>query len=536
MKKFFLLIFLTTIMSTSLIGCDLSSNTSHTNNATDNMNDSANDSATDGTESDTETSVKPNTLVVGMRIGDAFDLTAYNELLDELTSGNEILMDLKDVLPFETYIIVPEHGLVNTYEHYYEEEYGQSQYSIMSDSILGFRYSVMIVKMNDSDTYALLIRDSYTSGTRDCTYNDLSCYQIVAIDLTKEDVETMILPNSDYIQDEYLEEIMKQYRIASKEIDMLSEYVSTQSGNARYFIYNNETYDLEELHEGNLALLLDLNRVYVYFGNSPIPMPHETIIHVDTNFDENIESLSLSELIEEIQSYAIDIPEREEIKEDGFSSFDMPPVASQDLIDELIEIGYPSDMFDFSYKEWIDASNFPDNMCTDVGLLWVLSLINDEIGGDLLSRGKILTEAEVLKELNVGALPHTDMVGIINHDTANYCIIMRVHNETSIIEKTNVQSTFETLSTYRDTLQLSETESEESARRGVINTYAVGPYVWIMSLGENQGIDDYWDAVNYHAQEYNKICNRFYYLFDYLRALSIKNQDAGYSSSDNYWN
>ena len=529
MKKKFLATAFITLMLLSLSGCGITKNDMPGNGA--GINDTQ-----DNTESNTQANVKPNKLVLGMRIGDAFDLTSYNEILDKLTGSDDVLMDLKGILPFETYVVVPEYGLVNTYEYYHEKDYGKSEHSIMSDSILGFRDSVMIVKMNDSDKYAFLIRDSYSSGTRDCAFTDLSYYKIVAINLTEEDVETMVLPNNSYIKDEYLEEILKQYRIASKENDMLSEYIASQSSSPRYFIYSYETYKLEELEEFNLPQLAESNRIFVYFGESPIPMPHEYLIHVDTHFDENMNSYSLSTLIEEIQTYAIVLPESDAIKEDGFSSFDMPPVASQDIIDEMIEIGYPSDKLDFSYKEWIDESNFPDDMCTDVGLLWILSIINDEIGGDLLSRGKILTEKEILRELNVPVLPHTDMVGIINHDTANYCVIVRVHNETSMIEKTNVNSTFEVFSTYRDTLQLSETESEEAARRGVIRVFATGPYVWFMSLGENQGIEDYWEAVTYHSEVYNKIHNRFEYLFFYLHKLSMKNQEAGYSSSDNYWN
>ena len=297
-------------------------------------------------------------------------------------------------------------------------------------------------------------------------------------------------------------------------VGLLSEYIASHSGTPRYFVYNFDTNQLEELTQSNLYLVGISKAIHIYYGNSPVPMPHEYLVHVDTLHDESIASRTLSSVIEEIQSYEVVAYEPDVVIDDGFVSFDKHPVASQEIIDILIADGYPAEHMNFSYKEWIDASNFPNNMCTDTGLLWVLSLINDEIGGDLLDCGKILSEKALLKELNVQILPHTDIVGIINHETHTYCIIARVHNETDIIERTNVATTVDVFSNYQIPSSSGDSTSTES-----MSVYAVGPYVWMLSLGDTQKIQD-----------------RFYYLFDYLYELSHINQDAGHTSYDNYWN
>lgn len=522
MKKFLTLILISTIVL-STVGCGTATKNPVSTNTPGNTNKpgNTNHQTNNNTSTNTEVVDSPNEFIVGMRLGDAFDLTDYNEILDELVQNTDTQRDLKEILPFQSYTVVSDYGLVNEYTHIYAEELGTSELSIMSGSILGDTDSVMIVKKHDSDTYTFLIRSPYTFGVYNCTFKDLGNYKIVATDLSKEDVETMVLENNNYIEQEYMKQFDKQYRIASKEVDTIGEYIETQSNTARFFLHAGDAQGYVELAEHNLLTLADTNVVYVYFGPHDTPRPDENLISVETEFDFSVEGWFLSDVTEELINTPYDPPQNYSQYENDDSYLGEPATASEDILNEMLEMGYTEDMLDFSYEEWIDASNFPDDMCTDKGLLWTLSLINDELGGDLLSRGTKLTTEEILYEIQVESIPCTDIVYIMDAYKGNYCFIAKVYNPTRELEQENVAAMFDILRDYSyNGLQEYKRDAESQAKTDCLSITSAGPYVWMMCINENQSFDDYDEALSYHSKENRKLENRFFYLFDYLHFAS----------------
>lgn len=468
----------------------------------------------------TELIANPNELVVGMRLGDAIDLTSYNEILDNLVRNNDTIIDLKGVLPFESYIVVPDYGLVNAYTYHYEDDFGASEHSIMSSSILGDTDSVMIVKMNASDTYAFLIREPYDYWLTNCNFDDLANYKIVEVGLTQKEVETMVIPNSDSIDLEYYEKFMKQYRIASKEIDTLGEYIASQPGTARFFVYDGFYEQHEELSEFNLDKLAETNMIYIYYGNNLIPTPYEDLLAVETEFDYSVTGLFLSEVLERLMLCPFDLPKTPPKEDVAYSSLHDSPTVSQDVIDIMLEMGYPADTFDFSYDQWIDASHFPDNICTDIGILWALSIINDEIGGTLLNQCSILNQKEILQEMDVTSLPYSDMAAIMNPYTSKYCFIAKVHNQTGTIERENVTTILSAFSDYNYTVH--SRSEKENKKLGAMSIFSSGPYVWMFYFDEIQGVEDSSESFSPPNDKYLTLQTRIDSLFSYLYFLSIK--------------
>ena len=247
-------------------------------------------------DSITETS---GVLEAGKRLEELIDLTAYNEILPEIEAADDYFRELKDILPFEIYTVEHDYGLCNL-----ENMDGTSK-TVLSGSIPGEIDSVMVIKMDQASTYAILLRVPYEKNDYygSCFFKDLGNYKVLACDLTKERVEKMVVPEQ-MIAQEYVDMIYDAWTNGDGR-PILGEYLLREIQEPRYFVFNPHTIAYEELTEANKALLAESAAAYVYFGAYPMPQANEDVTHVETYFWSDVEEMTLEEVIEKLKDCPI---------------------------------------------------------------------------------------------------------------------------------------------------------------------------------------------------------------------------------------
>ena len=235
---------------------------------------------------------------IGKTLGEVMDLTEYMKVAITLDAKNDNERELKDVLPFEIYEIV-DGKLINPCADDSDAK------SVKADELKAMYGTLMIIKMDDADTYELVKRtkkDKYRVDER-CKYVSLPDFMIVETDLTKEEVENMF----DELGN--LKEEHRHLLLGSAEVSnigqTLNEYLSGQNKSPRYFIVNPYYSCLDELGTYNLEHLLKSNVVVVYFGENQIPFPGDEVIMIPTFFEQNICEKTLEEVVETINGYKI---------------------------------------------------------------------------------------------------------------------------------------------------------------------------------------------------------------------------------------
>lgn len=219
-KKFAMI--MTIVMVFSLVGCgenvsevsttnevnnEVSTNKSVEPNVNASINASINTSVGDKVSADVNASTEPQVSInvsatttseketdsrIGKTLGELMDLTAYEEEAETLDYYRDSSRELKDVLPFEIYEFIFDE-LIN----YYADESGEK--TVKAASIEGTYGSVMIIKMDESDTFDMVMRatsDRFAlSGS--CIYSDLPDFKMILTNLTKEEVENMLYDNGE---------------------------------------------------------------------------------------------------------------------------------------------------------------------------------------------------------------------------------------------------------------------------------------------------------------------------------------------------
>lgn len=231
-----------------------------------------------------------NDFVVGKRVEEVIDLTAYYDILEELEATNDYYRELKDILPFEAYCGDYEGKIM----HYSNE--GDSSKSIIAGCIPGSLDSVMVVKMDGSDTYDVLVKIPYDledSGYW-CTFKDLGNYRVIASDMTQEEVEE-ILNYDTVLKYEYIPLIYAAISTHA-EGEILKDYVVKQGDEPVYFVMNPENRMYEVLMDDNRHYLKEPSLVYAYFGDFYDEFDELVMLEMDGLI--NAESMTCQELIE----------------------------------------------------------------------------------------------------------------------------------------------------------------------------------------------------------------------------------------------
>ncbi len=245
---------------------------------------------------DVQTSL--TSLEAGKTLDEQVDLTAYNEIVEELEATSDYSRELKDILPFEIYSVEYD-GLYNV------NDYTGDSHSVISGSIPGEMDSVMVIRMDDVTNYNILLRfpnnanDIYGS----CSFDDLGNYRVLATDLTKEEVEKMVVPGN-YLAPDY-EHLRYETSNTYNGEESLGDLILRKMCEPKYLVFNYSNIAYEELTEENKYLLLETPIAYAYFGSNPMPKANEDVSYVETFFNENIYDMSLEEVIEVIKSYPL---------------------------------------------------------------------------------------------------------------------------------------------------------------------------------------------------------------------------------------
>lgn len=403
-------------------------------------------------EKDQQSQAIATVLTVGKKLEQQIDIESYNRVAKEIEDTFDYDRELKGILPFEIYTVDIDSKLYHlpSINDYFTA-------MVPASFVTGELGSIMVVKMDNADTFDLIVRMPYKMYDGDCRYSDLGNYTVVATNLTKEEVEQMVDCNQK----------------------LYPEYAYL----AESYIYGDEFNE------------------YLEYAN------------------KDINGLTREELIDKL----------------GYKcSTGIPGKVNPRVIEYMLTLSAEPDQVDFEVDELIDASGFED--CNDENMIWLLSIINDQIGGNLLEKGDIWTKEQVYDMLGVESLPITDMVAIVDQEEVMYCIVARIHNETAEIEKENAPYVNHTFFEYIKRQQETITDSERNAKAFSIGAYTAGPYVWIISLSDIQGITDYMEAYWYHYDEYKVIENRIHFFFDYLKITHDADKMYGFDTSNNHWN
>lgn len=134
---------------------------------------------------------------IGKTLGELMDLTAYKEECNTLDVYKDSARELSDVFPFEIYEFY--NGELS---NFYAD--GSETKTVKAASIEGTYGSVMVIKMDGTNTYDLLLRVPYEPDNlyNSCSYKDLGNYIVLAKGLNEEEVERMVIPG-DYLASEY---------------------------------------------------------------------------------------------------------------------------------------------------------------------------------------------------------------------------------------------------------------------------------------------------------------------------------------------
>ena len=237
-------------------------------------------------------------LEMGRTLGEQIDLTAYNEIVEELEETSDYTRELKDILPFEIYS-VEYNGLCNV------NDYTGDSHTVLSGSIPGEMDSIMIIRMDDVTNYDILLRVPYTANDyySSCYFKDLGNYRVLATDLTKEEVERMVVPGN-YLAPDY-EHLRYETSNTYNGKESLGDLVLRKRQEPKYLVFNYSNIAYEELTEENKYLLLETPIAYAYFGSNPMPKDNEDVSYVQTFFNEDIYNMTLDEVIEVIKSYPL---------------------------------------------------------------------------------------------------------------------------------------------------------------------------------------------------------------------------------------
>lgn len=237
-------------------------------------------------------------LEMGRTLGEQIDLTAYNEIVEELEETSDYTRELKDILPFEIYSVEYD-GLCNV------NDYTGDSHTVLSGSIPGEIDSIMIIRMDDVTNYDILLRFPYTANDcySSCYFKDLGNYRVIATDLTKEEVERMVVPGN-YLAPDY-EHLRYETSNTYNGKESLGDLVLRRMQEPKYLVFNYSNIAYEELTEENKYLLLETSIAYAYFGSNPMPKDNEDVSYVQTFFNEDIYNMTLDEVIEVIKSYPL---------------------------------------------------------------------------------------------------------------------------------------------------------------------------------------------------------------------------------------
>ena len=241
------------------------------------------------------------------------DLSAYLEECKTLDVYKDSARELSDVLPFEIYELF-NGELIN----YYAD--GSETKTVKAASIEGTYGSVMVIKMDGSETFDIVMRatsDKY-QFYNSCTYASLVDFKVIETNLTKEEVENMLYDNG-ILKEEYRHLLQGSAEVSSTG-QTPNDYMATQSNQPRYFVLNPYENYCEELTEYTIEYLLETKIVLVYLGEYPIPIPGDEVAIVPTYFEVGTLSYkSLEEVIETINNYniseIISMPNEEGLKE-----------------------------------------------------------------------------------------------------------------------------------------------------------------------------------------------------------------------------
>lgn len=237
-------------------------------------------------------------LEMGRTLGEQIDLTAYNEIVEELEETSDYTRELKDILPFEIYSVEYD-GLCNV------NDYTGDSHTVLSGSIPGEIDSIMIIRMDDVTNYDILLRFPYTANDcySSCYFKDLGNYRVIATDLTKEEVERMVVPGN-YLAPDY-EHLRYETSNTYNGKESLGDLVLRRMQEPKYLVFNYSNIAYEELTEENKYLLLETPIAYAYFGSNPMPKDNEDVSSVQTFFNEDIYNMTLDKVIEVIKSYPL---------------------------------------------------------------------------------------------------------------------------------------------------------------------------------------------------------------------------------------
>lgn len=259
------------------------------------VNTDTNESTSESTQFET-TVIDPR---IGKTLDELMDLTAYKEEAVSMDYYNDAGRELKDVLPFEIYQFFN-----GELRNYYADESGAK--TVISEVIQGEFDTVMVIKMDGSDTYDLVKRATKTKYERyiSCLYADLPDFVVIQTNITKEEVENMLYDNG-ILKEEY-RPLLQGSAGASAIGQTLNEYMSSQVNAPKYYVVNPYDTYLEELTEYTMEYLLQNKIVLVYSGEYPMVVPGDEIAVVRTYFEDYVLGYtSIEEVIETINGYNV---------------------------------------------------------------------------------------------------------------------------------------------------------------------------------------------------------------------------------------
>ena len=168
---------------------------------------------------------------IGKTLGELMDLSAYLEECKTLDVYKDSARELSDVLPFEIYELI-NGELIN----YYAD--GSETKTVKAASIEGTYGSVMVIKMDGSETFDIVMRatsDKY-QFYNSCTYASLVDFKVIETNLTKEEVENMLYDNG-ILKEEYRHLLQGSAEVSSTG-QTPNDYMATQSKQPRDFLLN----------------------------------------------------------------------------------------------------------------------------------------------------------------------------------------------------------------------------------------------------------------------------------------------------------
>lgn len=228
-------------------------------------------------------------------VAELFDLTEYEAILGELEATKDDARELKDILPFEIYSVEPGYGLCNL-----GNMDGTSK-TVLAGSIPGELDSVMVVKMDDASTYAILLRFPYEANESGnyCSYKDLGNFRVIATDLKKEDVEMMVSTE---------EKLNEGYDYLIQDFGGTTfgdSVIRAGQSSVKYLVFDPYNGTCHELTEENKHFIVESGRVFAYSGTNAMPDAYEDVVVLTPSFDKDINEMSLEEVIEVLEDSQI---------------------------------------------------------------------------------------------------------------------------------------------------------------------------------------------------------------------------------------